>query len=108
MGLAGAGPTAGATPIASARLRVKACRVSVLRALAQALDPLPEPAQRCEIGAALHAVVVSVDPERTGFDSAHGLATRCVLSVEPEVTNRGMAYLQVSVGGEAWAQSRRA
>ncbi|KAK9839319.1 hypothetical protein WJX81_007746 [Elliptochloris bilobata] len=42
----------------------------------QALDPAPVPGQRCEIGAALHAVVASVGAPQSGFDSAHSLATR--------------------------------
>ena len=45
----------------------------------QALDPPPAPGQRCEIGAALHAVVVGVSEMQTGFESSHGLASRCAV-----------------------------
>ena len=46
----------------------------------QALDPPPAPGQRCEIGAALHAVVAAVGEPQTGFESPHGLASRYAVS----------------------------
>jgi len=61
--------------------------------------------QRCAVGAALHALVARVDAPQAGFDSAHGLASRCALARALQTLLAAVPAVPREQACSVWVQS---